>query len=177
MSVGDGCSISGVWKGFKEFYQLGLIDKLPVMVSVQAEGSNPVNRAYVNSRNGFDYRTPNTIADSISVGIPRNGYKALNALNESKGIAVDVSDKEILEAMTTLARYTGVFGEPAGVASFAGLCKMVNEGLIKPDESVVFVVSGSGLKDIGAAQKAVQPPKKIKPDLDVLIDYLNTEDL
>ncbi len=103
---------------------LALIDKLPVMVSVQAEGSNPVNRAFRNNKDEFDYVAPKTIADSISVGIPRNGYKALNALKESKGIAVDVSDEEILNAMTILARHTGVFGEPAGVTAFAGLMKL-----------------------------------------------------
>lgn len=175
MSVGDGCSISGVWKGFKEFYELGLIDKLPVMVSVQAEGSNPVNRTYRNNRTEFDYIPPVTIADSISVGIPRNGYKALSALKESNGIAVDVSDDEILKAMTVLARHTGVFGEPAGVAGFAGLMKLAKEGVIGKDESVAFIVSGSGLKDVKSAQKAVKKPEKIKPELDVLIKYLENQ--
>jgi len=175
MSVGDGCSISGVWKGFKEFYELGIIDKLPVMVSVQAEGSNPVNRTYRRNSREFDYVPPVTIADSISVGIPRNGYKALNALKESNGITVDVSDAEILNAMTTLARHTGVFGEPAGVTSFAGLMKLAKEGVIEKDESIAFVVSGSGLKDVKSAQKAVTRPEEIKPDLDVLINYLNMQ--
>lgn len=173
MSVGDGCSIGGVWKGFKEFYELGLIDKLPTMVSVQAEGSNPVNRTCRKCTREFDYVAPVTIADSISVGIPRNGYKALNALYESKGIAVDVSDDEILNAMKVLARHTGVFGEPAGVTGFAGLLKLVAEGAIGKDESVALIVSGSGLKDIKSAQKAVIRPEKIKPDLDVLIKYLD----
>jgi threonine synthase len=173
MSVGDGCSISGVWKGFKEFYELGIIDKLPQMVSVQAVGSNPVNRAYRKGSRAFEYEFPNTIADSISVGIPRNGYKALNSLRESNGIAVDVSDEEILQAMTTLARYTGVFGEPAGVTGFAGLLKMVREGLIEKNESAALIVSGSGLKDVKSAMKAVQRPEKIKPSLEELIKYMN----
>jgi threonine synthase len=172
MSVGDGCSISGVWKGFKEFYELGLIDKLPVMVSVQADGSNPVNRTYRRNSRAFDYVPPVTIADSISVGIPRNGYKALNSLTESNGITVDVSDEEILEAMTILARHTGVFGEPAGVTSFAGLKKLAKQGVIGKDETVAFVVSGSGLKDVKSAQKAVSRPETVKPNLDSLIKYL-----
>lgn len=173
MSVGDGCSISSVWKGFKEFYDLGLIDKLPTMVSVQAEGSNPVNRSFRKGNRKFDYIPPVTIADSISVGIPRNGYKALNALKESKGMAVDVSDEEILCAITTLARKTGVFGEPAGVASFAGLLKLVEQGAIGKDETVVIVVSGNGLKDIKSAQKAVTKPNLVEPNLNSLISYLN----
>lgn len=173
MSVGDGCSISSVWKGFKEFYDLGLIHKLPQMVSVQAEGSNPVNRAFRKGLRSFEYETPSTIADSISVGIPRNGYKALNALCESKGIAIDVSDEEILEAMTALARYTGVFGEPAGVTGFAGLQKMVSEGLVDKAETVALIVSGNGLKDVKSAMKAVKKPEKVKPELSELIKYIN----
>lgn len=173
MSVGDGCSIAGVWKGFKEFYELGLIDSLPQMVSVQAEGANPVNRIFRKNGREFDYKTPSTIADSISVGIPRNGYKVLNALNESRGLAVDVSDEEILSAMKTLARYTGVFGEPAGVTGFAGLLKLVKEGSINKDESVALIVSGNGLKDVKSAMKAVQKPEKIKPDLGELKKYIN----
>ncbi|QVK18788.1 threonine synthase [Mycoplasmatota bacterium] len=173
MSVGDGCSISGAWKGFKEFYELGLIDKLPVMVSVQAVGSNPVNRTFRKKTKQFDYIPPKTIADSISVGIPRNGYKALNTLEESNGLAVDVSDEEILHAMRILARYTGVFGEPAGVTGFAGLMKLVNEGVINQDESIALIISGSGLKDVKSAQRAISKPDAIKPDLDVLINFLN----
>lgn len=173
MSVGDGCSISAVWKGFKEFYELGIISKLPVMVSVQAEGANPVNRAYRKGSREFDYITSKTIADSISVGIPRNGYKALNALHESSGIAVDVSDEEILEAMRVLARLTGVFGEPAGVTGFAGLMKMASEGRIQKDETVALIVSGNGLKDVKSAMKAVKMPEKIKPDMNELIKYID----
>jgi len=172
MSVGDGCSISAVWKGFKEFYQLGLIDKLPIMVSVQAEGSNPVNRSLRSGNREFDYKVPNTLADSISVGIPRNGYKALNSLEESKGLTVDVTDEEILEAMRILARDTGVFGEPAGVTGFAGLLKMKKEGMVSKEDTVVLIVSGNGLKDIKTAMTAVKRPEKIKPDLELLSEYL-----
>lgn len=177
MAVGDGCSISSVWKGFKEFYELDLIDKLPTMVSVQAIGSNPVNRTYRNESRKFDYIPPETIADSISVGIPRNGYKALNTLEESNGIAIDVSDEEILSAITTLARQTGVFGEPAGVTSFAGLKKLVDLGKINEDETVVIIVSGSGLKDVKSAQRAVSKPELVKPDINELINYLRVNKL
>lgn len=173
MSVGDGCSISSVWKGFTEFYELGLIDKLPTMVSVQAKGSNPVNRAFRMNGRKFDYKKPETLADSISVGIPRNGYKALNALEQSNGIAVDVSDDEILDAIPTLARLTGVFGEPAGVTCFAGLRRLVEGGAVGKDEKVLIVVSGNGLKDIKSAQRAVRKPEIMKPDIGELYRYLN----
>lgn len=173
MSVGDGCSISAVWKGFKEFYELGIIDRLPGLVSVQAEGANPVNRAFRKGTREFEYFPPKTIADSISVGIPRNGFKALNALSESKGIAIDVSDDEILEAMRYLARTTGIFGEPAGVTGFAGFLKMCARGMIDKEESIALIVSGNGLKDIKSAMKAVKKPEKIKPDMKELVRYLN----
>lgn len=173
MSVGDGCSIAAVWKGFKEFYELGIINKLPAMVSVQAKGSNPVNRCYRKGDRTFDYIEPNTIADSISVGIPRNGYKALNALYESNGIAVDVSDDEILNAMKILARSTGIFGEPAGVTGFAGLLKLKEKNLINKNESIALIVSGNGLKDIKSASKAVKKPEKIKPNISLLEEYLH----
>jgi threonine synthase len=175
VSVGDGCSISGVAKGFKEFYELGLIDKLPTLVSVQGEFSNPVNRIFRKGLREFDYEVPRTIADSISVGIPRNGFKALNALNECNGMAVDVSDEEILEAMRVLARNTGVFGEPAGVAGFAGLMKMAREGTVGSDETVALIVSGNGLKDVKSAQLAVSKPREVKPNLDALVKYLDEQ--
>ncbi len=165
VAVGDGCSIGGVWKGFKECFNLGLIDKFPRIVGVQAENSNPVTRAFNKGTYEFEYRVPETIADSISVGIPRNGIKALNALHESGGYMVDVSDEEILTAMRVLAQKTGVFGEPAGVTSFAGIMKMNKLGLLKGDEKVVSIVSGSGLKDIKSAMKAAGKANTVEPDI------------
>jgi threonine synthase len=175
MSVGDGCCISGAWKGFKELHALGLIERLPRMIGVQASGSNPVIRAFREGKNYFEYKKPQTIADSISVGIPRNGLKALNALRESGGGVVDVTDCEILSAMKSLARFTGVFGEPAGVAGFAALTKMAQSGDIKKDEKVLTVVTGSGLKDIRSAMSAVNMPCKIKPDMEELRKLLHKE--
>ncbi|MGE5678965.1 MAG: threonine synthase [Pseudomonadota bacterium] len=166
VAVGDGCSIAGVWKGFKECYQLGLIDKFPKIVGVQARYSNPVTRAFENNTYEFEYKKPETIADSISVGIPRNGIKALNAIHESGGYMIDVSDEEILSAMKVLAQKTGVFGEPAGVTSFAGLMKMNELGKLRGDEQVVSIVSGSGLKDIKSAMKAVGTANHVAPDLE-----------
>ncbi len=168
VAVGDGCTIGGVWKGFKECFELGLIDKFPKIVGVQAENSNQVTRAFNKNTYEFEYRVPETLADSISVGIPRNGIKALNALHESGGYMVDVSDEEILAAMKILAQKTGVFGEPAGVTSFAGIMKMKELGLLNGDEKVVSIVSGSGLKDIKSAMKAAGEANHVEPDLNDL---------
>lgn len=173
VAVGDGCSIAGVWKGFLECYKLGLTDKLPKIVGVQAINSNPVTRAFEKKTYQFEYKRPQTIADSISVGIPRNGIKALNAVNESKGFMIDVSDEEILEAMKILAQRTGVFGEPAGVTSFAGIMKMNKLGLLNGSESVVSIVSGSGLKDIKSAAQAAGKAAVIDPTIDEVKKVVN----
>jgi threonine synthase len=158
VSVGDGCTIAGVWKGFKDLYAVGLIDKLPHLVSVQAEGCCPVNRAF--ERNSIAINAPiepmeeNTLADSIAVGLPRNGDRALAAIRESNGITVNVGDDEILAAMRLLGKITGVFSEPAGAAGIAGLAKAAARGLIPRNSLVVSIVTGNGLKDTASAQRA-----------------------
>lgn len=175
VAVGDGCTIAGVWKGFKECFQLGLTDKLPRIIGIQAADSNPVTRAFNNKTYRFEYKKPRTIADSISVGIPRNGIKALNAVNESKGCMLDVSDEEILHAMKQLAQRTGIFGEPAGVTSFAGIMKMNELGMLSGSERVVSIVSGSGLKDIKSAAMAAGKAAIVAPDIEEVRSFLNKE--
>jgi threonine synthase len=132
-----------------------------------------VTRAFEKNTYEFEYRVPETLADSISVGIPRNGIKGLNAIYESKGYMVDVSDEEILSAMKILAQRTGVFGEPAGVTSFAGIMKMNELGLIKGDEKVVSIVSGSGLKDIKSAVRAAGKANVVEPNLEDVKKIIN----
>jgi threonine synthase len=177
VSGGDGCTIAGVWKGFKDLYAVGLIDKLPRLISVQAEGCCPVNRAFEQG-GPIERMEENTLADSIAVGVPRNGDKAIAAIRESNGITVNVSDDEILAAMITLGENAGVFGEPAGVAGTAGLAKAAARGLIPTDALVVTIVTGNGLKDISSAQKAAGIGNgvsrnganliHIEPDMDLL---------
>jgi threonine synthase len=153
VSVGDGCTIAGVWKGFKDLYALDLIDRLPRLVSVQAAGCCPVNRA-IEQNAPIEWMDENTLADSIAVGSPRNGDKALAAIRESGGITVTVTDDEILAAMRLLGKSAGVFGEPAGVAGTAGLIQAAARKLIPADAVVVSVVTGNGLKDAASAQRA-----------------------
>ena len=180
VSVGDGCTIAGVWKGFKDLYAVGLINKLPRLISVQAEGCCPVNRA-IERNAPIEPMDENTIADSIAVGVPRNGDKALAAIRESGGITVNVSDEEILAAMRLLGKTAGVFGEPAGVAGTAGLVKAAEKGLIPHNAVVVSIVTGNGLKDTASAQKAAgisggaaltntgeSQLIRIEPDMDLL---------
>lgn len=165
MSVGDGCSIAGVWKGFKEMMHIGITDKTPGLVGIQAEGSKHLVEAFIGGTEKIPYYPPNTIADSISVGVPRNGIKALRAVRESGGLMMSVSDDDILNAMKVLARTTGVFGEPAAAAALAGLIKMVARGELDPDERIVVCITGNGLKDIVSAQRATGQAVKVSPDI------------
>ena len=169
VSVGDGCTIGGVWKGFKDLYASGFIDRLPRLISVQAEGCCPLNRAIREGKDWYPMEE-NTIADSIAVGVPRNPDKALNAIRESNGIVVNVTDEEILEAMKLLGTTCGVFAEPAGATGTAGVKKAVEQGLIPKDASVVSIVTGNGLKDTANAIKAAGEPILIKPEMALLVE-------
>ena len=168
LSVGDGCTIAGAWKGLKDLYAAGLIDRLPRLISVQAEGCCPLNRA-IQTGEPWSPMEENTRADSIAVGVPRNADKALMAIRESQGVAVNVSDGEILAAMRLLGRTCGVFGEPAGVTGAAGVKKALELGLIDPASTVVSVVTGNGLKDVANGIQAAGEPMLVRPDMDCLL--------
>ncbi len=168
LSVGDGCTIAGVWKGLKDLHSAGFIDRLPRLISVQAEGCCPLNRALLTGE-PWHPMEENTLADSIAVGVPRNADKALTAVRESQGIAVNVSDEEILAAMRLLGRTQGVFGEPAGVTGTAGVKKALELGLLSPDATVVSIVTGNGLKDVQNGIRAAGEPMVVSPDLDALL--------
>ena len=169
VSVGDGCTIAGVWKGFKDLYSTGMIDKLPKLISVQAAGCCPLNTELQTGK-PWQPMEENTIADSIAVGVPRNADKALNAVRESGGVAVNVTDEEILGAMRLLGRTCGLFGEPAGVTGTAGIKKACQLGLIPNDATVVGIISGNGLKDVNNAIKAAGEPISISPDMGLLLE-------
>lgn len=173
LSVGDGCTIAGVWKGFKDLYAIGLIDRLPRLISVQAEGCCPLNRA-ITEHDDWRPMEENTIADSIAVGVPRNPDKALNAIRESNGVVVNVSDDEIFDAMRLLGRTQGVFGEPAGVTGTAGVRKALELGLISPKSSVVSIVTGNGLKDVASGIRAAGEPVLVPPEMDALLAAFET---
>lgn len=174
VSVGDGNILSGLWKGFVELREAGLVERTPALVGVQAEKSNAVKLAF----EGDGTLRPvsgETIADSISVSLPRDGEAAVKALKESHGFAVAVSDAEILEAMRVTARTEGVFAEPAAAASVAGLAQAVKAGRVPSDASVVAVITGSGLKDVASAMKAAGAPHLIDPRLDSLKQLVSRE--
>jgi len=176
VSVGDGCTIAGVWKGFQDLYRVGWIDKLPRLLGVQSSGCSPLVDAFLENR-PWRPAEENTIADSIAVGVPRNPEKALRAVRDSGGTMVAVSDGDILDAMSLLGRTSGIFGEPAGVAGLAGLKYMVGNGVIRADERVVVIVTGNGLKDVKNAIAAAGEPIKVEPFLDNLVEELKRRGL
>ncbi|MGD0155502.1 MAG: threonine synthase [Terracidiphilus sp.] len=165
VSVGDGCTIGGVWSGLREMCRLGILERLPRVLGVQAEGCQPFVTAW-RDRSALTPCEGNTLADSIAVGHPRNFAKGMRAVNESGGAFIAVSDAEILEAMTLVARRTGVFGEPAGVACAAGVRRAVASGVIGHSESAVLVMTGNGLKDVQSAMRAVGRPIAVRPEMD-----------
>ena len=164
VSVGDGNIISGLWKGFKDLLAVGLIDRLPRLLAVQSSKSNAVAQAFSKGLDEVEPVSATTIADSISVDLPRDGLAALNAVKESKGFAVEVSDETILSTIATCARFSGVFGEPAGVTAVAGVEEAAKQGLLQKEWKVVTVMTGSGLKDVDSALKAAGEPMKVDPD-------------
>ena len=169
ISVGDGCTVAGVWKGLKDLYEIGFIDKLPRLISAQAEGCHPLNRAIARGEAWYPMEE-NTLADSIAVGVPRNADKALRAIRESNGLVVNVTDEEIMAAQRLLGTTCGVFGEPAGVTGTAGLKKLCEQGVIGEEDTVVSVVTGNGLKDVANAIRFCGEPMRLPNDLDLLID-------
>lgn len=170
VSVGDGNIISGIWKGFMDLYELKFIDRLPKMMGVQSTLSNAISLSLKESKGkdkiAVKTVSATTIADSISVDLPRDGVAAVRAIRESGGDAVEVTDEEILDSITTVARGAGIFGEPAGVTSFAGARKLAKSGKLSPKETVVCIITGNGLKDIESAMKVAGEPVLIEPTLE-----------
>lgn len=163
-AMGDGCTIYGGWKGFRELADLGYVSDVPRFLGVQAEGASAVHDAFHRHERAADIAE--TLADSIAVGRPRNTVKACTALEESGGTALTVSDEAILEAVHTLGRTEGIYAEPAGAAPVAGVRRALEDGIIEQDETVCLVVTGNGLKDTQSALKAGREVTRIPPSLD-----------
>ncbi len=173
VSVGDGNIISGIHKGFKDLHALGWLEQMPRIIGVQAAGSAAVANAF---NAGTDKITPvnaKTVADSISVDLPRDGSRAVHAATETGGTYLTVTDEEILKAIGELGQ-SGIFAEPAGATAYAGLVKACRENLIQSDEPILVMNTGNGLKDIHAAMQAVPPAPIIEPDMKSLRKILNS---
>lgn len=164
--VGDGVIISGVYKGYEDLLKIGLIDRMPTVVAVQAAGSS--NLIENIGKPDFTIKPSNTLADSISVDIPRNFFMAQDYLLQYKGEWLSVTDDDIVNASKILARNTGIFAEPAASTAFAGmLCYQKNQKLLSK-QRVVVLLTGSGLKDLKAVSSVINIPNAIDPTIDSL---------
>ena len=170
--VGDGNILSGVAKGFADLLALGWIERLPRLVGVQAEGSAAIFNAFTAGKDDIEPVSAKTVADSISVDLPRDGLRALKRVKQSGGYFLTVSDQEILQAIPTLGK-AGLFVEPAAAAAYAGLQAAIRLGLHHPDEPAVVLCTGSGLKDVNAIMRAVVPAPIIEPTLKQLKEALH----
>jgi threonine synthase len=170
--VGDGNIISGIHKGFKDLAALGWIEQIPHLFGVQAEGSAAIANAFKAGGETIVPVSAQTLADSISVDLPRDGVRAVRAVRETGGNYILVSDVEILSAIAELGR-EGIFAEPAGAAAYAGLVKAAGQGLVEPHDPVLVLNTGSGLKDVKAAMQAVTEAPIIEPKIDAVTSWLN----
>ena len=165
MPVGNAGNITAYWKGYKEFNQLFPEKyKLPKIMGFQAEGAAPIVR-------GYPIEKPETLATAIRIGNPASWKTAEEARDESKGVIDMVSDDEIIEAYKMIARYEGVFAEPASASSFAGLLKYTRKGFFKDqkDLKAVCILTGHGLKDPDNAIKSATKPMQVKADMKEII--------
>ncbi len=162
--VGDGNIISGIHKGFKDLLELGWMARMPRLVGVQAQGSAAIANAFHAGTETIQPVSARTIADSISVDLPRDGLRAVRAARSTQGTYITVPDAEILNAIAELGRL-GIFAEPAGAAAYAGLVRACEQGWVKADEPVLVLNTGSGLKDVRAAMQAVHEAPVIEPTL------------
>ena len=174
VSVGDGSIIGGLHKGLKDLMALGWIDRMPKLMGIQAAGSNYLYEAWQNNEDILTKPPVNaqTVADSISTGLPRDRLRALAAVKETGGAFISISDDDILQAIPELARGAGVFAEPAGAAAYAGLVAAVNQRLVHGDEKIIVLNTGNGLKDVAGAMQAVDffqtKPFRVQPDFAAL---------
>ena len=157
VSVGDGNIIASVYKGFYDLQQLGWIERIPRLIGVQSSGSAPLVDAWHRNISAADMRPveAHSIADSIVAGLPRDRTRALRAVRDSGGAFVAVPDDAILAAIPQFARLTGVFAEPASAASWVGAQYAREQGFIHPDDRVLILSTGSGLKDVARARQSV----------------------
>jgi threonine synthase len=167
VSVGDGNIISGIHKGFKDLRKLGWMPRTPRIIGVQAEGSAAIAKAFHENTETITPVSAKTLADSISVDLPRDGVRAVRAAKETEGTYITVTDDEILTAIAELGK-AGIFAEPAGAAAYAGLVKGAGLGVVAGEDPILVLNTGSGLKDIRAAMQAVPPAPIIEPTLDAV---------
>jgi len=166
--MASGSLLTKIDKGFRELYKVGLLDEEPnVRVSgAQAEGCSPIAKAFIDESDTIKPVKPSTIAKSLAIGNPADGYFALDVVRRTGGGMSAVSDDEVVAGIQTLARTEGIFAETAGGVTIATLAKLARDGVVKPDERVVVYITGHGLKTLDAVQDVARPTATIPPTLD-----------
>jgi threonine synthase len=174
--VGDGNIISGIHKGFMDLQKLGWLSRMPRLFGVQSEGSAAIANAFLAGTETIIPVEAHTIADSISVDLPRDGVRAVRAARETDGTYLIVRDEDILKGIAELGR-VGIFAEPAGATAYAGLIQALGQGLVTSDDPILVLNTGSGLKDVRAAMQAVHEAPVIEPTLEAVKSFLNKQSL
>ncbi|NOY50033.1 MAG: threonine synthase [Chlorobi bacterium] len=165
--VGDGVIISGVYKGFEDLLKLNIIDKIPCVVAVQAKESDNLIRNIEND--DFEIQASTTLADSISVDIPRNFYMAKDFISKYEGEYLCVSDDEILKASSSLSKNTGLFAEPAAATAFAGFLNYMANKKLENNSDNIVLLTGSGLKDLRSINSLIKMPSPIENNIESFI--------
>ncbi|MEZ0393898.1 MAG: threonine synthase [Desulfurococcaceae archaeon] len=165
--TGAASLLTGVYRGFRDFNEVGMANGYPRLVAVQPEGNHPFVRAWMERADPDRIRPweqpPKTIATGLEDTFPWDGDAGLRALYETRGYGVVVSDNEIVNAMKLLASLEGIFAEPSGAAGLAGLIKALDEGLVSRDETIVVLVTGHGLKDPDVVRSTAGDAPLISP--------------
>jgi threonine synthase len=175
--IASGSQLTKVAKGFAELERVGLLER-PVNVRIsgaQAAGCSPVATAFAEGSDDIRPVKPSTIAKSLSIGNPADGWYALQAIRASGGACAAVTDDEVLEGIRLLARTEGIFAETAGGVTIASLAKLAASGVVGPRERVVALVTGHGLKTVEALSSSVGPTVTIDPLLSAFDDALSHE--
>jgi threonine synthase len=171
--VASGCQLTRIDKGFRELVEIGLVGGGNVRISgAQAAGCAPVATAYANGNDDVVPVKPHTIAKSLAIGNPADGWRALEVVRRTGGAVAAVSDDEIIEGIRLLARTEGIFAETAGGVTTATLAKLAAEGIVGREETVVAYVTGNGLKTVEALEGRVEVTATIRPSLDDALDAL-----
>ncbi len=169
-----GSLITKIWKGLKEFHKLGLIGKVDTRIyAAQATGCAPIVTAVKENSDIIKPVKPSTIAKSLAIGNPADGVYAVGTVKESGGWAEDVSDREIVEAIKLLASTEGIFTETAGGVTLGAAKKLIEQGRIPKDESIVVCITGNGLKTQEAVSGKIGKPIKIKPNMASFEEHVN----
>lgn len=164
--MASGALFTKIWKAFHELYQLGLIDSVSTcMTGAQAEGCSPITTAFKAGSLDVHPVRPNTIAKSLAIGNPADGYYCLKIMEESGGGAESVTDDEVVEGIKLLAATEGIFAETAGGVTVGVLRKLARSGALRPDELIVAYITGNGLKTQEAIADHVAEPLLVEPNL------------